>query len=199
MGVQPGLRERKSARMGEAIERAAFELALEQGYDHTTVAEIAERADVAPRTIFLRYLTKEGIISGPPTRRPRASWQPSAPTTDRCLTVSSATSAGGSRRSTQPIRIGLRNRAILGDPFLRRTLRGQLDAAEQIIAQHLATELDLPGTTPGVRVLAAGITGLFMAILETSARDPEHCDPVAITEAGLPVIRAGLDALKTGA
>ena len=44
----PGLRERKNARTRDAIERAAAELALEQGFDHTTVDQIADRAEVAP-------------------------------------------------------------------------------------------------------------------------------------------------------
>ena len=64
MTAPPGLRERKNARTREAIERAAYELTLEQGYERTTVAEIAERADVAPRTVFTRYPTKDAIIFG---------------------------------------------------------------------------------------------------------------------------------------
>src|SRR3954469_24397623 len=61
-----GLRERKSTRTREAIERAALELALEQGFDRTTVDQIAERADVSPRTVFVRYPTKEAIVFGDP-------------------------------------------------------------------------------------------------------------------------------------
>src|SRR4051794_22373309 len=64
MTVSPGLRERKNARTREAIERAALELALEQGYDATTVDEIAARAEVAPRTVYVRYATKDAIVFG---------------------------------------------------------------------------------------------------------------------------------------
>src|SRR5690348_1814883 len=66
MNSGTGLRERKNARTREAIERAALELALEQGFDRTTVDQIAERADVSPRTIFVRYPTKEAIVFGDP-------------------------------------------------------------------------------------------------------------------------------------
>src|SRR3954469_21485935 len=60
-----GLRERKSTRTREAIERAALELALEQGFDRTTVDQIAARADVSPRTVYVRYPTKDSIVFGP--------------------------------------------------------------------------------------------------------------------------------------
>ncbi len=56
------MRERKSAEMLERIQRAAFELAREQGFDNTTVEQIAARADVAPRTIYAHYPTKESIV-----------------------------------------------------------------------------------------------------------------------------------------
>jgi hypothetical protein len=90
----------------------------------------------------------------------------------------------------------LRVRAILGDPYLRRTLRGQLDATEDTIAQQLATELGVPPTSAGVRVFAAGVTGLFMAMLDSCVQDTDHHDSLAIIEAGLPVLRAALDALR---
>src|SRR5256885_217454 len=66
MSSTGGLRERKNARTREAVERAALELALEQGFDRTTVDQIAERADVSPRTVFVRYATKEAIVFGTP-------------------------------------------------------------------------------------------------------------------------------------
>lgn len=45
------LRERSRQQRRAAIERAALELFAERGYDETTVADIGERAEVAPRTV----------------------------------------------------------------------------------------------------------------------------------------------------
>lgn len=59
--VKEGLRERSKARRNEEITRAAFELFAEQGYDATTVADIAERAEVSPRTVALYFRTKQDI------------------------------------------------------------------------------------------------------------------------------------------
>jgi AcrR family transcriptional regulator len=55
------LRERSKAKRREAIQRVAMRLFAEQGYDGTTIAEIAEAAEVAPRTVSMYFPTKLDI------------------------------------------------------------------------------------------------------------------------------------------
>jgi AcrR family transcriptional regulator len=59
--AQVGLRERSKARRRAAIVRAAFVLFAERGYDATTVADIAEAAEVAPRTVSMYFPAKQDI------------------------------------------------------------------------------------------------------------------------------------------
>ena len=60
--AQSGFRQRKKDKSRQAIEDAAWELFAEQGYDETSVNDIAERANVAPRTFFRYFPTKEAVM-----------------------------------------------------------------------------------------------------------------------------------------
>jgi AcrR family transcriptional regulator len=57
-----GLRERKKARTRQTIERVALGLFARRGFQATTLAEIAETAEVAPSTLYSYFPLKEDIL-----------------------------------------------------------------------------------------------------------------------------------------
>jgi AcrR family transcriptional regulator len=57
-----GRRDRKKRQTRERIQASALELFTAQGYRNTTIAAIAEHADVATRTVTLHFATKEDLL-----------------------------------------------------------------------------------------------------------------------------------------
>jgi len=58
----PGLRERKKAKTRAAIQAAALHLFERQGYQATTVDQIAEMAEVSQSTFFRYFPSKEDVV-----------------------------------------------------------------------------------------------------------------------------------------
>jgi AcrR family transcriptional regulator len=58
------LRERRRLRTRHAISAAAVELFAREGYDATSVAQVAAAAEVSPRTVFRHFPDKEELLFG---------------------------------------------------------------------------------------------------------------------------------------
>jgi len=58
----PGLRERKKIRLRRAVQVAALDLFEAQGYEHTTVEQIAEAAETSTTTFYRYFPTKEDVV-----------------------------------------------------------------------------------------------------------------------------------------
>ncbi|HEY3682811.1 MAG TPA: helix-turn-helix domain-containing protein [Streptosporangiaceae bacterium] len=61
-GAAAGRRERKKAATRAAIVDAATALFLDRGFDAVTVREIADEADVSPKTVFTHFPQKEALV-----------------------------------------------------------------------------------------------------------------------------------------
>jgi AcrR family transcriptional regulator len=60
-----GLRERKRAKTRARLAAAALDCFERKGFEESTVAEIAEAADLSPRTLFRYFASKEDLVFAP--------------------------------------------------------------------------------------------------------------------------------------
>jgi AcrR family transcriptional regulator len=60
--VKSGLRQRKKQKTRESIQRTALRLFEKQGYEETTIEQIAAAAEISPSTFFNYFPTKEDVV-----------------------------------------------------------------------------------------------------------------------------------------
>lgn len=197
--AKPGLRERKKQQTREKIAEVALRLFAERGYDHTTLAEIAEAADVSPRTIFAYYESKEDILfcdepalfeQLEQTLRQRP---PGATTVDALRDFLS--SLGPPDEGTR-----LRKQLITANEHLRLSERARMGPVEELIADSIARDLDAGPDDVRPLLIAASVTAAFGAVrerlLEGSPEPISHEEALGILDQVLEFLRGGVEALQ---
>jgi AcrR family transcriptional regulator len=191
-----GLRERSKARRQAAIIRAAYELFAERGYDATTVADIAEAAEVAPRTVAMYFPAKQdialsrftdGVAGLSATLRDRQPGESVHEVFGRWL-LSSQTEP----EDRELHRLAVRMFAANPDLGALRTAR--MAAA---IGEGAAIIADEIGSTPGAigpRIAAAAAAAIAMEVVDTEP-GPEREQAVAAAMRFLEGGNAALAAL----
>ncbi|MGW4056943.1 TetR/AcrR family transcriptional regulator [Amycolatopsis sp. NPDC004747] len=66
-----GLRERKKRRTRQRIIEVALGLFVERGFDHVTIAEVAEAAEVSVNTVYNYFPAKEDLVLPPEEASPQ--------------------------------------------------------------------------------------------------------------------------------
>ncbi|GAA3119151.1 TetR/AcrR family transcriptional regulator [Streptomyces rectiviolaceus] len=175
-GAQPGqlgLRERKKLKTRIAIREATYRLINEQGYDATTVEQIAEAAEVSPSTVFRYFPTKEDIVLTDEydpfledELRARPADEPIVESLRHVLRR-----AVGLGFAEEPEVSRLRTRLMVEVPAVRSRLLESMAVTSQMLCRVIA---ERTGRAPGdleVRVFAMS---LIAALTETTAYWAEH-------------------------
>ena len=195
--LKPGLRERKKQQTRETIERVALKLFAERGFGETTIADIADAADVSPRTIFSYFESKEDILF----------WEESAhfarfkemldqrpPGTTTADALREFLSSMGPH--DEPAL--LRKNIIMANPALGVGTRARF---ESLLTESIAK--DLGGGTDDIRsrLIAASMNAAFTTMreqLEACGPEPDHEQATRTLDQVLEFLRGGLAALESG-
>jgi AcrR family transcriptional regulator len=168
------LRDRKRARVRQALLDAAVTLFERNGYDETTIADIAAAADIGTRTFFSYFASKEELLFPESDARVQATLdaiENRRPDDGPAEVLLRALFNAGeaSDEMTSPT-AALRVRLIQTVPAVRgRALQIQLDAQREI-ARHLAaafpSELDEVSAGALTGSFIGAITGALQAVLD---------------------------------
>lgn len=205
--VTTGLRERKKQRTRATITRVSLELFARHGFAATTLALIAEAAEVSPRTVSTYFPSKEGIVFAAYEGAFRrladrlAAREPGAPViaaigdwarveVDFQDEVSSATVRARVTDGVDYAR--LRQAAIARDPDLWALERRHVRRLTDLVADAFAEELGVARDSLAARI--AGET-TAVALMEANARaargDQAFSESLAFV---LDFVRGGLAA-----
>jgi len=170
------LRERKKLATRRLLRRAALDLVAERGLANVTVEDIAEAADVSPRTFFNYFPSKEAaLFGGDPERavelRERvATGAPGKSALDalRVVLAQDSEEMADELRSLggDPADWLRRMKMARTDPHVRAAHAAQMAMIERAIAEGLAARLGTDQETdPYPGVLAAAAVGVVRACL----------------------------------
>jgi AcrR family transcriptional regulator len=151
------LRERSKARRRAAIQRAALSLFAERGYERATIAEIAEAAELATRTVTMYFPTKMDIatsVTSDLAARLTATFRayPDLSFSDvlnQWLT--------GERESADPDLAALTTAMFEANPALRAVSTAHVSEAAGRAGDAFVAELGLTADHPMVKIVGAAI------------------------------------------
>lgn len=192
--TQPGLRERSKERRRVAIVRAALELFAERGFDATTVADVAEAAEVSPRTVSLYF----------PTKLDLALSRVSESAEDL---VADLHHRAPGQRTSEVFVAWLRQRNAEGDPDgLRALSRRMFDANPELralrtaristaiseSARTLAEDMGVPPDDIRARIAAAATAAVMLELTD----DPDRMRDKDAVKASIDFLEAGISRLS---
>jgi AcrR family transcriptional regulator len=191
--TQTGLRERAKARRRQAIIRAAYQLFADRGYRATTVADIAEAAEVAPRTVALYFPSKQEIAlsrlsdaAGDLNRalRGRQPGETLPAAVGRWL-------RGLDARPDETAMRDLARRMFEANPELRALRTARIASAIRDGAEIISRETGADPGAPGPRLAAAATA----AIVDEISFAPPGADRERAIAAAVRFLEAGISAL----
>jgi AcrR family transcriptional regulator len=198
MEAAPGLRERKKQRTRERIVEAAFELFDERGFEGTTIADIADAADIAPRTFFAYFPSKDDVVFHDFEAKHAmvASWlderEPGTNTIDALRAGIAGATGQMDRESAREKRC--RTRLVRENESLAAHSQHLMGKFGELIAEAAARDL---GDEPGdlrPRLVAATTVAAIGVIEDMPDDDADHSADTI--DSLLAFLRGGLAALQ---
>ena len=188
-----GLRERKKAKTRAAIRDQAIRLIREQGYDATTVEQIADAAEVSPSTFFRYFPTKEDVVLQDDLD---LLWidalRAQPPGLSPITAMRTALRESFAAMSADDMTVLRETMDLAAIPAVRARMLDELARTTEVLAGAIAERAGRSPDDFAVRTVAGAVLGVAMAAWFTAPDDIEafadrYERGLALLEAGLPL------------
>lgn len=188
-----GLRERKKAKTRAAIQRHALRLFREQGYDATTVEQIAAAAEVSPSTFFRYFPTKEDVVLYDPfdpillaaIEAQPAELSPLEAIREAMLAAFAAASAEDTAEQWE------RAMLMFSAPDVRMRMLDDFLTTTQQLAELVAKRVGRSADELPVHIFVGAVTGALLAAFIARGKD-RNTDFYALIDESLRYLEAGM-------
>ncbi len=190
---QPGLRERKKLKTRWAIQEHALRLFAAQGYEQTTVDQIAAAAEISPSTFFRYFKTKEDVVLEDEFDPLIATVIEAAPVQYGPVAAvrHGVTAALAGLTPQDEAKLRERVELTVSVPALRNRMYESMAAQTEVMAAPIAARLGRPTDDMDVRILCGAMIGAMLPAITAWAADGGR-GPIADA-----IVRA-LDVLDSG-
>jgi AcrR family transcriptional regulator len=199
-GERAGLRERKRQRTRETIARVALELFDRQGFQETTIPQIAEAADVSPRTVSAYFPHKEDLAF-PDAEEEFAEFEARlrdrAPDETAIDAMRAIIRASLDEEGERACERQLRRRVIRADDGLRAHEHHYMHRVQELISAAVARDLGASADDLEPRMAAAATLTVF-DLLGEDYEDADPAEALAVVDRALLFIGGGISALRAG-
>jgi AcrR family transcriptional regulator len=202
--VPEGLRERKKQRTREQIIEAAMRLFAERGYHATTIADIAAAAEVAPRTFFSYFPSKEAVVFHDVDRdldRLASTLRDRLPGETVFDALRRWIDAMFDEWMAEEDEAVLRKRLCREDEALANFQGGVMSRIQELLLEAIADDLGEPQDALRPRLVAAAamaaLSSLEGTLDETAKEAPgAKAEALAVLDEAMLFLRAGIAALQ---
>jgi AcrR family transcriptional regulator len=198
-----GLRERKKQRTREQIVDAAMGLFAERGYHATTIADIAAAADVAPRTFFAYFPSKEAVVFHNVDRDLEAlagALRDRLPGENAFDALRRWIDAMFDAWMAEEAEALLRKRLCREDEGLANFEGGIMARIHELLLAAVADDLDEPHDALRPQLVTAAalaaLSSLEGTLHDKSERPISKADALAVLDHAIVFLRGGIDALQ---
>ncbi|TCJ31792.1 TetR/AcrR family transcriptional regulator [Parafrankia sp. BMG5.11] len=171
-----GLRERKKAKTRAAIQQEALRLFREQGYEATTMEQIAEAAEVSQSTVFRYFPTKEELVASDEQEAFFIEAWRSQPT-DLPVLRALRQAVRETLEGLSPEEFSAqrdRDALMVTVPELWAASLGNVTQTLRMITSLVSERMERPEDDTAVRAISGAIFGVILDTMLRWAQEPDH-------------------------